>query len=537
MPTSYISHKLKNFAAKAFRDSFREFTPKRIGYIFLSKSRNHENEPTPDNLTDTVEQEKQIWDDMIGGKRVLSKDLEFVIPKYTWTANTRYKQYDDTIPLEDLLTVSVDGAETVYPMYVINSEGNVYKCLCNNVSSRSMVEPTGSYAPNDGFVQTEFGGNTCYLWKYMYNVKDTNKFLEDDWIPVPYIPNMQNDSQYNYNTNNLIDGSLNKIEIIDGGSGYYHTQINVEPFSVGTTTLNISDNISLIGSTTIKQNMSISGTGIAANTTYISTINPSFPKRIYLSEPTIGSGGGTNTSNAISVTTRVLITGDGTETITSVQLDANNSIKKIDVVNYGIGYTKANVTIYGSGTGANTANARAILPPKFGHGFNPAVELGATNVMILSRIGEIDATENEKLPVDVYFRQYGLLVNPYKYDGELMTENNSIDSISMTLDLELLSFSNYTIGEKVYQGTASDPSFYGYVVYQDANTLKLNNVFGEINLGTLLLGNTSGNANRVVTFQTPDLKKYTGDILYGKNIVKIQRSLAQAEQIKLVFQF
>lgn len=529
MPTSYISKKLKIFAAKAFRDSFREFLPRRIGYVFLSKTRNHTAEPTPDNLTDTVFEEKQIWDDMIGGKRVLSKDVEFVIPRYTWTANTRYKQYDDKSPLDDLLSVSGN----VYPMYVVNSEGNVYKCLCNNQSALSTVEPTGSYSPNDGFIQTEFGGERSYLWKYMYNIKDTNKFLEDDWIPVPYITEVQNDSQYNFNTANLVDGSLNKIIVTDGGTGYYHTQINVSPFSAGQTSLYITDNVSLIGSTTIKQDMLISGSGLLANSTYILPINPSFPKTIYLSEPTIGSGGGSNTANVISVLTRVLIIGDGTETTTSVEL-ANDSVQKIDVITYGTGYSKANVIIYGSGTGAN---ARAVLPPKFGHGHNPAVELGATNVMILSRIGEIDATENTNVPVDVYFRQYGLLVNPYKYNGDIMTANNSLDSVSMTLDLEMLAFSNYTVGEKVYQGTSSDPTFYGYVVYQDANTLKLNNTFGTIDLGALLVGSTSLNQNRIVTFQNPDLMKYAGDIVYGKNIEKIQRSLAQAEQIKLVFQF
>lgn len=534
MPTSYISQKLKVFAAKAFRDSLRESTPRNVGYIFLSKTRDHDNEPSADDLTDTVYQEKEIWDDMIGAKRVLAKDIEFVIPKNVWTANTRYKQYDDRASLEDLLTLSYDGAEPVYPMYVINSEGNVYKCLCNNASARSQVEPTGNYSQNDGFIQTEFGGSTCYLWKYMYNVKDTNKFLENDWIPVPYISDLQNNSEYDFNTDNLIDGSLNKILVIDSGSGYFHSQINVNVFTAGATSLNITDDIDLTSSNTIKPGMLITGTGLLANTTYILPINPSFPKTIFLSEPTISNGGGSNVANRINVSTRVVITGDGTETTTSVILDANNGIRKIDVVTYGTDYSKANVFIYGSGTGAE---ARAILPPRLGHGHNPAVELGSTNVMILSRIGEIDATENTTFPVDVYFRQYGLLLNPYKYNGDVITVNNALDSVSMTLDLELLSFSNYQLGEKVYQGNIDDPTFFGYVVYQDASTLKLNNTFGEINLGRLLLGEVTTNQNRIVSIQTPDLLKYSGDIVYGKNIEKIQRSIAQAEQIKLVFKF
>ncbi len=530
MPTSYVSRKLKVFTAKSFRDSFKKTDPRQIGYIFLSKTRDHDSEPTPDDLVDTIYQEKEVWDDMIGAKRVLPKDVEFVIPKIQWTANTRYKQYDDRITLDELLT----STGNVLPMYVVNSEGNVYKCLCNNNSSASQVEPTGTYTQNDGFIQTEIGDETCYLWKYMYNVKDTNKFVEGDWIPVPYIEEIENISEYNYNTSNLVEGSLNKILVTDGGSGYFHTQINVNSFSAGQTSIVISDDIDLTTSNTIKPGMLITGNGLLANNTYILPVNPSFPKTIFLSEPTISTGGGSNTSNIMSILTRVVITGDGTDTITSVKLSANDEIEKIDVISFGTDYIKANVTIYGSGTGAE---ARAILPPKLGHGHNPAEELGATNIMILSRIGEIDATENNTLPVDVYFRQYGLLLNPYKYDGELITETNVLESVSTTLDLELLAFSSFQLGEKVYQGNIDDPSFFGFVVYQDASTLKLNNVFGEITIGRLLLGEVSDNQNVIISSQTPDLMKYSGDIVYGKNVTKVQRTVSQAEQIKLVFQF
>jgi hypothetical protein len=531
--SSYTSNKLKSYTTKVFRDSFKQTSPKTIGYIFLSKSSEYPNENVVTDINDTVFQEKEIWDNMILAKKIVPKDVELVIPRYNWTANTRYKQYDDTVPLDVLLSESMDGDDIVYPMFVMNSDGDVYKCLCNNVNQRSQVEPTGNFTENDGFIQTETGDGTCYLWKYMYNVKRGNKFLTEEWMPVPFIEPDASYITYNYGTESVIDGTLNKIFVEDGGNSYFHTSLNVEPFIAGTNEIVIDDDIDLTISNTIAVNMLVSGLGIFENQTFITTIDPARPKSLILSRPTISAGGGT--SNTINVLTRVLIEGDGTETTTSVRLTQDNKISKIDVLNAGVNYTKANITIFGSGTGAS---ARAILPPQFGHSYNPAVELGARNVMIISRIGDIDATENSAIPVDVNFRQYGLLVNPYKYNGTRpMLENDSLDVISQTLDLTLLSFSNYNVGEMVYQGNVNNPSFVGYVVQQDSNVVKINNIFKEPSLGVLLIGSESGSRNPIIDIKFPDLKRYTGDILFARNIIKVQRSIAQAEEVKLVFQF
>ena len=546
MTTNYISRKTKVFNSKIFRDSFKESTPRKIGYIFLSKSSEYEDENVAPNLVDNVRQEKEIWDNMILGKRIVPKDVELVIPLQTWKFNTVYKQYDDTFNLDSLLVTSArtdSNGQTsedanVYPMYVRNSEGNVYKCLSNTSSFGSLVEPTGTYTQNGGFIQTELNETGNYLWKYMYNVKNSNKFYTDDfsnkWIPVPYIQANTNFDDYNYNTSNLIDGSLNKIIITNPGSGYYHTNINVAAFVAGSNTLTILDDIDLTTSNTIEVNMAVSGNGIYANETYITTINQLQPKILYLSQPTVGSGGGTSTPNRISIKTRVVIDGDGSNTVTDVIL-ANNQISRIDIVNFGDNYTRANVTIYGSGL---NATARAVLPPKLGHGYNPAMELGSSNVMILSRIGEVDATENDTIPTDIYFRQYGLLINPYKYDdSDAMTEENALDVILQTLSVEMLSFSNFTVDEMVYQGNTSNPDFIGYVVSQKDNVVELNNVYKQPTLGKLIIGSSSGNQSTVSSYENPDLKPYAGDIIYGKNVLKIQRSIAQAEEVKFVFQF
>jgi hypothetical protein len=55
-------------------------------------------------------------------------------------------------------------------MYVITSARNVYKCVSNNASANSTVEPSGDYTTSNGNISTGDG----FVWKYMYNVKPSN---------------------------------------------------------------------------------------------------------------------------------------------------------------------------------------------------------------------------------------------------------------------------------------------------------------------------------------------------------------------------
>lgn len=525
---SNLSKKIGLKTAKNFKDSFSRLYDPTVGYVFIGKSTPYTNEPTPDSIPDSDQYEKLTWDNFIAAKKVSESDIELVVPRIDWTANTIYKQYDDTKTLNYLLSETTESGNTLYPMYVLTSERNVYKCICNDVETVSTIEPTGNYSENDGFISTADG----YLWKYMYNIKPSNKFLSNEWMPCPYILVSDNTTtDYDTSANNLIEGSLNKIVMGNRGSGYYHTTVNVDAFIVNSNTITIppSEGIDL-SSSNIKVNMLVTGNGILSGT-YITGISNA-TSTLTLSERTISSGGGAN--SPISIMTRIFIQGDGTETTTSVSLN-NGEIRKITVDNAGINYTRANVFIYGSGSGAN---ARVVLPPKFGHGYNPASELIANNVMVVKLIGDVDSTENDLIPVGIDFRQYGLLINPYKYsEVDPVTYANANVVVSLTTDVSLLSGSPYETNEFVYQGNFSNPSFGGYVTYQTLTTVKLTQVSGNLILGSILTGANSTISRPVVSVERPDLEFYGGDILYTSALEKTERSTGQAEQIRLVFQF
>jgi hypothetical protein len=515
---SYISNKVPFNTAEQFKESFSEFTPT-IGYVFIGNHVPNENDDVVADITESVATDKEVWDNMYAAKKVTGFDVELVVPKVTWSANTKYRQYDDIKDPDDLL--SSNTAQNLGPMYVMNTERNVYLCMCNNVSSNSTVEPSGKNLSSNGNIQTADG----YLWKYLYNIRASNKFFTNNWIPVPV-----STSKLDFDTSPLIsvDGELAKIVVTDGGSGYVHSNIRVSSFTTGTNQLTIAN------TTNLSLNMELAGVGIAGGT-YITAID-GLNLRISLSANTSANGGGTAAANSISVLTRIEIDGDGEGAIAEPRL-SGNTIEKITLTTYGTNYTSANVNIYGTGTGAT---ARVVLPPKLGHGYNAAKQLGASNVMVAVRLGEIDSSEDGLISTDTTFRQYGLMRDPYKYGSNtVVSSTNANTVISQTTDLTIISGSSYVLNEFVYQGTtANTATFSGFVNAQEANLVRLTRVRGTPVIGGPLKGTSSNPTGRaVVVVKNPEFEPYTGDILYVENVARTERTDGQAENIKFVVRF
>jgi hypothetical protein len=486
------------------------------------------NESSPDSIVETVKSQKQIWDNMYAAKIITGGDVEVVVPRYNWDTNKRYRQYDDTIEFSQLFESNT--SINLRPMYVVTSEKNVYKCLSNNASALSTVEPTGVYTTSNGNIATADG----YIWKYMYTIKPSNKFVTDSWVPVP---NSASLLDYGMSTMGIVDGELTSIIVTSEGTNYRnHSNIKVNGFTSGQTTLKLSNTSQVlliynINSLANLANMSVTGAGIISGT-YVSSVSNT-TGTITISSPTIGTGG--NTSN-IAISTRIFIDGDGTGTIANAVLDTTNTkITKITVNTIGADYSKANCFIYGSGSGAN---ARVILPPKFGHAFNPARELYANNVMISLRVGQIDSTENGVISDSTTFRQIGLLKNPHKYGSNVSVSGSNVKPvISQTTNLDLVSGTDFSVDEYVYQGTLENPTAYGFINAQTVSRVRLTRVSGIFRVGVSLNGQTSGVSRTVIAVENPEFQPYSGDILYVDNIEKTERSDGQAEDIKLIINF
>lgn len=515
MANNYTSTKLSYDSAYNFLESISDSQLNHIKYVFLGNSNAYANEASPPSIVDTIATEKTVWDTMYAAKRVTGNDLKIVIPRHNWSANTVYIEYDDTLSQNILINANT-GVE---PMYVITSDYNVYKCLSNNASSNSTVEPTGDYTSSNGFFHTADG----YWWKYMYSVKPSNKFLTTEWVPAPV---RTSELAYGLSTLNIVDGTIASIHVSNSGTGYINSTIAADPFESGCSTLTLAD------TTNVAANMTVSGTGIIAYTHIVSvdTLN----NTITLSLPTSGAGG--NTGNNVTVTTRVYIDGDGNNDTVATANITNTTISKITVDSIGTGYSYANVYIYGTGSGAE---AHVILPPKFGHGFNPAKELGANAVMISTTIGALDSSEGGLISTNTTFRQVGLLANPHKYGNttSYVLDANANTVISQTTDLTMIAGVSYYENEYVYQGSVSSPTFSGFVHAQSSTEVRVTKSKGTITIGGLLKGQNSATSRAVSSVANPEFEPYSGDILYVQNQVKTERADGQAENIKFVVKF
>lgn len=542
--TSVTTKKLQIIAAKDFKEAFSSNTDTTVGYVFIGNNIAYADEGSPPDIEDNVKTEKSFWDNMIAAKKVSGGDVELVIPRVLWTANTKYRQYDDTISFNALL--SANTTQNLKGMYVMTSERNVYKCVSNAISSNgvtsnSTVMPTGDFATSNGNIATSDG----YIWKYMYNVKSSNRFLTNDWIPVP-----ESTAQFDYSVSStgVVPGELVSIIVTANGSNYREaSNIVVDSYTAGSKHLSFSNTVLIrdifsISSLSNLANMAISGTGIPTGT-YISAIENS-NGNVTISSSTTANGGGSNTLTQLALTTRVYINGDGTGAIANTILSSDDinatsvqaNIAKIIVTTIGKNYTVANAYVYGSGSGAT---ARVVLPPKYGHAYNPSKELFANNVMVAVRIGEVDTTEGGKISANTNFRQYGLLINPHKYgnDGSV-TLSNANTIFVQTSNVTVLSGTSYLLDEYVYQGVdPNNATAYGYVVDQDANIIKISNKYGFFTVGETLTGINSGTQRIISSSSNPDLEPYTGDIVYTENVTRIDREDGQAENIKLIVRF
>jgi hypothetical protein len=501
--------------ANRLKQSFVAGTTGDIGYVYIGNHIAYTNESVPDSVSDTIFDEKEIWDNMYAAKRVTSNDVELVIPRVNWTSNTKYRAYDDEIVFEELVSSNV--SQNLKPMYVFTSDRNVYKCLSNNASVNSTVEPTGDYSTSNGIISTSDG----YLWKYMYNVKPSNKFVGVDWIPAP---KNTNQLDYSVNSTGVVDGEIASIIVTNSGSNYYNNNVTVGSFQTGCTVLLLSN------TSNISANMSVLGLGLLVGTHITNIDSPN--SKITISTPASSNGGGIG--NTLFVSTRVYIEGDGTLAAASASM-ANGNVNKITVTTIGSNYSYANVLVFGSGTGAT---ARAILPPKYGHAYNPAKELGAGNLMIDMKIGEIDSTENGLISANTSFREYGLLLNPHKYgSNSAITSALANSVISQTTNLVLVAGANYFVDEYVYQGSANNSFAYGFLNSQTLNQIKLTKVRGTFQVGLPIIGANSGVSRIVVSKTNPELEPYSGDVIYTEKILKVDREDGQSEDIKIVVKF
>lgn len=201
---TFIDMKINN--AEQLKESVSEPSPNTKIYLAYGRTMPWANDAAPPNSNSSIATVYELWDNMIGGKRLYGSDFMHCIPRNDWTSGEIYTAYDN-------LNHNLFDGNTIF--YVMNSEYSVYKCLSNNYSKQSTVEPTSL---NPSIVSTTSDG---YSWKYMYTLPEVERlrFLTTEFIPVKTLSYDDGSLQWSVQTN-AEPGSIHHIIITNGGSGY-----------------------------------------------------------------------------------------------------------------------------------------------------------------------------------------------------------------------------------------------------------------------------------------------------------------------------
>jgi len=261
--------------------------------------------------------------------------------------------------------------------------------------------------------------------------------------------------------------------------------------------------------------------------------------------------GGSDYDPAATATATVL--GDGTEaTINAVAGAAGiafsaNAVANVSFNAGGSGYTTVDaITVTQSGS-SNTATVRALIPPYPNHGHDAVKELGCVSVMLTAELAYDEPHSNSSMTVVNEYRRVMLLRDPLLADGSVanaifyqQTYDCSLTSNTATFepdDVVTVTNTTYTVTGTVVDVIKNSES-------PQESVVRITNVHdgGRTAAGFVAFANTdtitSSSVTAVLgTVREPELKFYSGNVLYIDQRVPVTRSDAQVEEVRLVFGF
>jgi hypothetical protein len=425
-----------------------------------------------------------IYDNMIFAKKISDADIVHVIPKYLWSSNTYYTQYDHR-----------DGDLFDKQFYTVvddDTEYNVWKCLHNasntSTTTYSTISPSRVGSSAD-LTPIETGDG--YLWKYMYTITKTQyeKFATTNYIPITANTDV---------ISGAIDGSIELIDVVGAGRGYNNYIAN-GVFKTGDISIGGVNTVYGAPETAVAIDdyyqgcvlKITSGTGIDQYRRIVNYEGVGVQKKFILDSGfTVVPG----VSDTYQVYPYVYVWGDGSETTVAdgraIINTAANTISKVEILSVGAGYrygesyasdmpntTTVDINsvyipipdVISQGTNFVAAVLQPILSPKGGHGSDPWNELGGNRVCISTKFTN---SESGTLPTQNDFRQVGLIKNPLYTNVDFVLKSAN-------------TIGGFSIGETVYQ--FKQFKLHGNVNITSSNSTILKTNYGKISTTATLV--------------------------------------------------
>lgn len=313
------------------------------------------------------------------------------------------------------------------------------------------------------------------------------------------------------------DGTLHAISLIDSGIGYTYANVDIKLWKMTESGPVEIDEAATSGPTykdgfskaTVALNFSIGNIETKQSTVELLAVNGAIS--IIVVE---NGGSGFHTGDVVTAI------GDGNDFSGTIVAGAGGAITGVDILNPGFDYTEVEFSI---GDGLNTTGIlRAVLPPVGGHGKDAVSELSAHTIMLSGRLGleKIHQIDFNDVLDPLYYRQIGLLRDPYKY-GHNLFYKNSIGSTTALIEVSKIGNDWYTslaIGDTLYLSSDINKTYtvvgkkefdtkYSIVVTMNTNHAPVT--------GTSLT--FLSDSFVTIGYVAPEINKFTGELMYIDN--------------------
>lgn len=254
---SITFNNLRVASAEQFKEAVSEPAPNTSIYFTYGKVLSWANDATPNVANVSLASHYELWDNMIGAKKITGSDIRHVIPRNQWTANTKYTAFDH---------LNTDLNNTSNKYYVVTSQNHVFKCIANNNSSNSTVEPSTL-----NFNTTSVIVQDGYVWKYMYSLTDQEliRFSTSEYIPVKTLTENDGSTQWQVQ-DGAVDGGIHAIFITNSGNGYTNSANMVITISGDGSSATATATLNTVSNTVSNVTVTNPGTGYTYATVNIS---------------------------------------------------------------------------------------------------------------------------------------------------------------------------------------------------------------------------------------------------------------------------
>lgn len=470
-------------------------------------------------------------------KRITSNDVQPVIPRVDWAANTVYVAYDQTANLfVKVLETQISGGN----VNVSSGQANTVNANGINFTTSTPSLTVGDIIRVGTEIKEVVAVNATAV---KVNTNFANTFTSANIFELVYSTTEYSNKFYVRNSKDQV------FKCLFNNNG---TQSNTEPqISLGG---DLPENpyIETVDGYKWKYMYSIP-TGLK-NKFFTDKYMPVLRDTIVFDNAKdgridiikiINGGSGYYAGSNVNNYAVVAIAGDGTLANVSVDVVAG-VIVDTNILSGGNNYTTATITIDDplQQTIGNTANLQVVISPQYGHGYDPQRELGGSNLMVsVDFEGDIEGN----LPVendgsDTY-RQISIIkdvkvanvANGSFVTGSVYPMYTKIFTSNPPVD--------FAHNATVYVGDSFETAiFTATVVHFDnnGNILYLNNISGkftEIENETIYQKDSPSVFAKIFNIIEPDINIFSGEILYIENRAKITRHENQTETTKLVVEF